>query len=324
MRYELILERTLCTPDYFLLRFSIAENLKGKKLCYKNRHVFNYFVEGESLEERIEIIGHLQQYNFEFENKENWHFGEDITFSMGFLEKYLDYPNQANIIKKHYKDLIELLYQETAINTNLMAENINLEQAFLTLMGYGYILGNNPLRYLTAEDIKYKDLEGSLVSIIEIFEETFFHSFEATEIYLMLKMDFDLDIKKFKSLNKKIPTKDFLKWAVDRGFIKEMTTNENPTERDKRVAIVKKALITFLRERTHSITKHALSTDVEFHTQISLLGLVIDEEATKNDPDTITPTTLGEYLTKIITSLEWKDQPKNIQDNISYTPRPKK
>jgi len=116
---------------------------------------------------------------------------------------------------------------------------------------------------------------------------------------------------------------------VEKGFIKEMTTNENPTERDKRVKIVKDVLILYLEKRGKPISVLALSEYPDFHKELAEKGLVIidnNEDNTKHAPDIfiIKLRTLGVYLTEIVTSPEWKDQPEDIQDKLTYTPKPKK
>lgn len=339
MKYEIDIMTIIDTPS---LIFNMKERCHSKLLLFDGvQYVDVLLTEDEDyLNHAVSMF--ISQNDIKNSPKEDtWYFKSDNTNKALNLLRILKEtsPKSTNFINNiahYYEGIMSLLIGASLkgdgfINKKYFPDKITLEQAFLTGLGVfdAVNLGltirhQDVLSLLDTNDNELKEL----AKIGELVEAYCLEPFSRPYLYQFMKNDYDFDIANIESCERKIDTEKFLEWAVDKKFIKEITTNEEPTERDKRVAIVKGVLTPYLNKRTRPISVHALSKDTDFHTLLAQASLMIiqnDEDTPKQNPDDcFMPTLLEVYLTEIVTSLEWKDQPTKIKDRLAYKPKNKR
>jgi len=242
--------------DQAVLIFEIKERCHGKSLLLNGVHYSGVLrtENKDNLKRAIDIFISQNEIN-DSPIPDQWYFQSDHPNGGNSVIKTMKelHPKLKNFIShiaNYYENLMErlceaFLKEGGSINDQILPDNLTLEQAFLIGLGISGAVNRglkirhpdirrsfNSLANVLDEDSRREHQQ--IVNICKLTEHQCLHPFYQTQLYILMKNDYDFDIANIESCATKTKTQVFLEWAVLKGFIKEIEENRETTSKGDR------------------------------------------------------------------------------------------
>jgi len=208
--------------------------------------------------------------------------------------------------------------QQQVRQTQLILERLNSDYFNDQLLDYDHINHDEALCFLLGINVNLPNTltlkNEKLLSVFDYESDPYDVSINGL---LFHSKEHQLLTRKFGTST--IDTKEFIDWAIGKNYIKLIharPTHAKTISKNNNLAKVKKALVEYLPKVDGHTNTYNLSTNQDFHRILGNKELSVEEsgmnanEINSKKGDSITPTTLGDYIKEILKSNWWKSNPE--------------